>query len=92
MPKNYAYPLDVSWSTDEIASVLSFLNQVEKAYESKVDIKQFLESYKAFKEVVRSKAQEKQIGREFEKNSGYSIYCAVQAAKAKEKGFISLGK
>ena len=70
--KNYSYPLDLSWSTEEIASVLHFLNQVEAAYETKVSVKQ--------------------IDREFERNSGYSTYQAVKAAKAKEKGYISLGK
>ena len=34
---NYSYPLDPSWSTEEITTVLHFLSQVEKAYESKVD-------------------------------------------------------
>ncbi len=38
MIKNYSYPLDPSWSTEEISSVLYFLNQVEKAYEGKVVI------------------------------------------------------
>ncbi|MGV3125601.1 UPF0223 family protein [Streptococcus orisratti] len=89
--KSYSYPLDPSWSTDEITAVLSFLNQVEKAYESKVDAKNLLESYDIFKNIVKSKAQEKQIDREFEQSSGYSTYRAVQLAKEKGKGMISLG-
>ncbi|MBM7636522.1 UPF0223 family protein [Streptococcus saliviloxodontae] len=89
---NYSYPLDLTWSTDEISSVLHFLNQVEKAYETKVDAQVLLESYTQFKQIVKSKAQEKQIDREFEASSGYSTYRAVKAAKEKEKGFISLGK
>ncbi|MFC3928938.1 UPF0223 family protein [Streptococcus caprae] len=92
MTKNYAYPLDSTWSTDDLSSVLSFLNRVEDAYESKVDVDKLLDSYKAFKQVVKSKAQEKQIDREFEQSSGYSTYRAVQAARAKGKGTISLGK
>ena len=92
MTKNYSYPLDLTWSTDEITSVLSFLNQVELAYESKADAEKLLESYALFKKVVSSKGQEKQIDREFEATSGYSTYRAVQAAKAKGKGVISLGK
>ena len=44
---NYSYPLDPSWSTEEITTVLHFLSQVEKAYESKVDRDQLLEAYKA---------------------------------------------
>lgn len=89
--KSYSYPLDPSWSTDEITAVLSFLNQVEKAYESKVDAKSLLESYDIFKNIVKSKAEEKQIDREFEQSSGYSTYRAVQLAKEKGKGMISLG-
>lgn len=89
--KSYSYPLDPSWSTDEITAMLSFLNQVEKAYESKVDAKSLLESYDIFKNIVKSKAQEKQIDREFEQSSGYSTYRAVQLAKEKGKGMISLG-
>ena len=64
MKDNYAYPLDLSWSTDEIATVLSFLNQVEKAYEHKVEAEAVLNSYAAFKHIVKSKAQEKQIDRD----------------------------
>ena len=91
MNKNYSYPLDLSWSTEEIASVLSFLNDVEKAYESKIAAQELLASYAKFKHVVPSKAEEKRIGREFEDVSGYSLYQAVQAAKGMEKGMVSLG-
>ena len=86
MNKNYSYPLDLSWSTEELASVLSFFNNVEAAYEQKVQAEKLLKSYEAFKQVVPSK------GREFENVSGYSLYRAVQEAKSKGKGSISLGK
>lgn len=39
MNKQYSYPLDLSWSTEELASVLSFFNDVEAAYEGKVEAK-----------------------------------------------------
>lgn len=51
MSDNYTYPLDINWSTDEITSVLSFLNQVEKAYEAKVEASQLLQSYATFKKL-----------------------------------------
>ncbi|MGT2846351.1 UPF0223 family protein [Streptococcus massiliensis] len=92
MKENYSYPLDLSWSTEELASVLSFLNDVEAAYETNVLAEKLLANYAAFKQVVPSKAEEKRIGREFEKSSGYSLYRAVQAAKEKEKGRFSLEK
>ncbi|MCS4487660.1 UPF0223 family protein [Streptococcus sciuri] len=92
MNNNYAYPIDLSWSTSEVATVLTFLNQVEKAYESKVQAQEVLKSYINFKQIVKSKAQEKQIDRNFKKSSGYSTYRVVQAAKEKEEGMISLEK
>ena len=92
MNKQYSYPLDLSWSTEELASVLSFFNDVEAAYETQVDAKKLLESYKVFKSVVPSKSEEKSLGREFESVSGYSFYRAVQLAKEKGEGKISLGK
>ena len=49
MNKNYSYPLDLSWSTEELASVLSFFNDVEAAYEQKVQAEKLLKSYAAFK-------------------------------------------
>ena len=92
MNKQYSYPLDLSWSTEELASVLSFFNDVEAAYEGKVEAKKLLESYKEFKAVVPSKSEEKRLGREFETVSGDSLYRAVQTAKEKGEGKISLGK
>ncbi|MBZ5796388.1 UPF0223 family protein, partial [Burkholderia contaminans] len=56
------------------------------------EAKKLLDSYKGFKAVVPSKSEEKRLGREFETVSGYSLYRAVQAAKEKGEGKISLGK
>ncbi|WP_455165008.1 UPF0223 family protein [Streptococcus sp.] len=90
MQKNYSYPLDLSWSTEELASVLSFFNKVEEAYESKVEAKEYMEAYRAFKNVVPIIGEEKRLGREFEEVSGYSLYRATQTAKQKEEGWFSL--
>ena len=90
MQKNYSYPLDLSWSTEELASVISFFNKVEEAYESKVEAKEYMEAYRAFKKVVPSIGEEKRLGREFEEVSGYSLYRANKTAKQKEEGWFSL--
>ncbi|MGT2715305.1 UPF0223 family protein [Streptococcus respiraculi] len=92
MDKNYSYPLDFSWSTEELSSVLSFLNQVEKAYEGGVTAQALLEAYDQFKTIVKSKGEERRIDREFEVASGYSTYRAVKQAKEQGKGVISLGR
>lgn len=92
MEKNYSYPLDFSWSTEELSSVLSFLNQVEKAYEGGVTVQALLAAYDQFKTVVKSKGEERKIDREFEAASGYSTYRVVKQAKEQGKGVISLGR
>lgn len=92
MKQNYSYPIDESWSTAEMTVVLSFLNQVENYYESKVEVADFLEQYRAFKTVVPSKMQEKQIGRAFENASGYSLYQAVKGVQASDRRFTSSSK
>ncbi|CAM3060859.1 hypothetical protein GHI93_04975 [Lactococcus hircilactis] len=89
MKENYAYPIDLDWSTDEMTVVLAFLNQVEDFYETKVEKVKFLEKYQAFKTIVPSKMQEKQIGREFEQKSGYSLYQAVKEVSSSERKYIS---
>ena len=58
--------------------------------ESKVEVKEYMEAYRAFKKVVPSIGEEKRLGREFEEVSGYSLYRATQAAKQKEEGWFSL--
>lgn len=92
MPKNYSYPLDLTWNTKEMTAVISFLTAVEEAYENRVKAEVVLEAYKAFKTVVSSKSQEKRLDRDFEKLSGYSTYRVLKAAQEKEKGFVSLGQ
>ncbi|MGT2674347.1 UPF0223 family protein [Streptococcus rupicaprae] len=91
MDKQYSYPLNFLWSTDEMTSVLSFLNQVEAAYEGGVEALKVLETYRQFKTVVPSKGEERQIDRDFEAVSGYSTYRVVQAAREQGRGKIRLG-
>lgn len=78
---NYSYPLDEDWSTEEMVTVIQFLNLVEKAYEEGIQTEVFLAGYKKFKTVVKSIGEEKRIGRSFEQTSGYSLYQSVKTAK-----------
>lgn len=79
--KNYSYPVDESWSTQELIEVIELLQAVEAAYESSVSIAEFKEKYRKFKSIVTSKSQEKQIDKEFQGLSSYSIYKVVQEMK-----------
>lgn len=77
----YEYPIDIDWSNEEMLSVITFLNHVEKYYESGVNAGKFMQAYKIFKSIVPGKAEEKQIFNTFEKSSGYNSYKALQNVK-----------
>ena len=69
---DYNYPLDYTWSTEDIIDVMSLYNAVEKAYEEGISKTDFLNAYRKFKNVVGTKSEEKQIDKEFQDVSGYS--------------------
>lgn len=82
----YQYPIDIDWTTEEIVDVIAFFEAVEKVYEKGLERDTFMMKYRRFKEIVPSIAEEKRICKEFEEESGYSSYRAVQAAKGEESG------
>ncbi|MGG5833058.1 UPF0223 family protein, partial [Bacillus pumilus] len=68
---------DVDWTTEEKIAVISFFQAVEKAYEKGIAKQELLNTYKRFKEIVPSKAEEKTHCAAFEKESGYSPYLSL---------------
>mgnify|MGYP001406873502 FL=1 len=78
---DYNYPLDYTWSTKDIIDVMSLYNAVEKAYEEGISKTDFLNAYRKFKNVVGTKSEEKQIDKEFQDVSGYSIYKVFKASQ-----------
>ncbi|MDG3061634.1 UPF0223 family protein [Lacticaseibacillus casei] len=81
MKPNYSYPLDLDWTTDEKIKVTTFFALIEDAYEHGVDRDNLLAAYRGFKQVVPDKGTERQLDREFEALSGYSMYTVVQMAR-----------
>ena len=79
----YQYPIDHDWSTEEIIDVISYFQQLEKAYDKGVNRDEFLAAYRRFKEIVPGKAQERKICDEFEEVSGFSSYHTLKAVKEK---------
>ncbi|MGG5253096.1 UPF0223 family protein [Neobacillus sp. SM06] len=77
----YQYPIDYSWTTEEIVDVIHFFEAIESAYEKGIRRETLMSAYRRFKEVVPSKAEEKKLCGEFEEISGYSAYRAVKKAK-----------
>ncbi|WP_163536674.1 UPF0223 family protein [Gracilibacillus sp. YIM 98692] len=78
---NYSYPIDESWSTDEIIDVVNYFSIIEKAYEKGVPKQDLIAAYNRYKEIVPSKSEEKQLDRKFQKHSGYVPFRVIKKAK-----------
>lgn len=89
---SYSYPLADDWSVDELNTVIHLYNCVEKAYEGGIPRKDVLSAYRQFKTVVNAKSLEKQLSRQFEKVSGYSIYRTVKAAQEGSSNRVRLNE
>lgn len=83
---DYNYPLRGDWSTEEIIAVTAFYIAIEQAYENGVEREEIMSTYREFKRVVPSKAEEKTLFKEFEEASGYSSYHIVKAAREATSG------
>ncbi len=77
----YEYPIDETWSIEEITDVIALYNIVEKAYEEGIKRDDFMKAYRRFCEIVDAKSEQKRLDRAFEKASGYSIYRVFKACQ-----------
>lgn len=89
--KDYQYPLDLDWTTEEMVIVTNMWTAVEQANETGLPVDKFLTTYQQFKTVVKSIGEEKRLGRELESASGYSLYRTLQQAKKQGSGKLKLG-
>ncbi|WP_010649556.1 UPF0223 family protein [Oceanobacillus massiliensis] len=87
---NYGYPIDETWSTNEIIDVVNFFSMIEKAHEKQVSRQELLIVYNRFKQIVPSKSEEKKLFAEFETASGYSSYRTIKKAKSSSEAVIKM--
>ncbi|TMN23448.1 UPF0223 family protein [Lentibacillus cibarius] len=87
---NYHYPLDDSWSKQEVIDVVNFFALVEQAYEKQVQREDVLAAYHRFKRIVPSKSEEKTYFREFERASGYACFPVVKKARNSDEKNIRM--
>ncbi|MTW85391.1 hypothetical protein F3157_06915 [Virgibacillus dakarensis] len=82
---NYHYPIDETWSKEEIVDVVNFFTMIERAYEKNAKSNDIMLAYKRFKQIVPSKSEEKKLFSDFEKASSYSSYHVVKQAKENDR-------
>ena len=57
--RQFEYPLNPDWTTEEIITVVDFLSGVEAVYQSGVKLNSLWPRYQAFKQIVTSIGEEK---------------------------------
>ena len=89
---NYEYPLYPDWTTDDIIKVTRLYQAVEAAYEQPRGVltAEVLAAYREFQTVVPQKFEEKQLGRQFQEASGYSLYRTVKQARQAKENWVSM--
>lgn len=83
---DYSYPIDPGWKSEEIVKVIALYTAIEQAYESSIKLESLQAHYRGFKEVVTSMSEEKQLDKEFQQASSYSIYRTIQKMKSSQPG------
>lgn len=77
MNEQRPFPIDYeAYDTSELADIAEFLALIEAYHRSKkaVDERELKAKHERFREIVNSIAEEKQIDKRFEKQTGISIY------------------
>ena len=75
----YTYPIDyILYSQEEIVELVKFFSLIEDANEGKSNKDTLLKSYKRYINILNNKTTEKQIDKDFEKASGYSIFRTIK--------------
>lgn len=78
----YSYPIDYDlYTPKEVVKLVEFYALVEDANEGKLKKELLIKNYREFRKILNSISMEKQIDKEFEKLSGYSIYKTIQKYK-----------
>ena len=86
----FNYPIDYTlYNTEEITTIIKFLDLIEECYLSGVGLTEFKSAYKEFKSVVRAKSEENSLYRDFKEITGFDGYLAVKEMK-NEKPKIKL--
>lgn len=78
----YSYPIDYDqFTTEEIVVIVEFLALIEEANTKRLDPHVLSSHHAKFRKVVNSLSLEKQIDRQFQKASGFSIYKTLKQYK-----------
>lgn len=80
--ENYEYPIDPDWNQTTLLATIDLYNAVEAAYESSIERDVFLKKYRDWQNAIPMKMERRNLSKEFEEQSSYSIYQVWKLANA----------
>lgn len=89
---NYSYPIFEDWSKEELMIMMQLYNSVEEAYENPngSNAQKIIDLYRQFQSINPSKMEQKQIDRDFQSISGYSLFKTYKAAQSVKRTNIKM--
>ena len=74
MADNYQLPIDGNWDVNDMIAVSNLVDAILQVYEGGCDRARLLSAHQQFSQVIPSKAEQKRFDRDFEEQTGRSIY------------------
>ncbi|MBS9334621.1 UPF0223 family protein [Fructobacillus sp. M1-13] len=90
MADNYQLPIDGNWNTEDMIAVSKLIDAILQVYENGCPKEVLLANYQDFLDVMPAKAEQKRFDRDFEAQTGRSIYQTMKLARESEKKVIRL--
>ncbi|GMA70623.1 UPF0223 protein [Leuconostoc litchii] len=90
MNENYTLPIDGDWTTKEIITVSTFINTILQVYEEGVVREEILCNYNAYQKIIPAKSEQKRFDKDFERQTGYSIYRTMKLVTTSTKDRVRL--
>ncbi|MGC8257631.1 UPF0223 family protein [Leuconostoc mesenteroides] len=90
MNENYVLPIGGDWTTQDIIIVTNFINSVLGVYEKGSSREEVLKNYDAYRKIMPAKSEQKKFDKDFERQTGYSIYKTIKFVQNSTKDRVRL--
>ncbi|GAP00227.1 UPF0223 family protein [Fructobacillus ficulneus] len=85
MTEQYQLPIDGNWNQDDIIAVSNLVDAVLQVYEGGCDRDFLIGAHQRFCNVIPSKSEQKAFDRDFEQQTGRSIYQTMKLTQGTNK-------
>jgi uncharacterized protein YktA (UPF0223 family) len=80
---DFSYPFKYElYSPDELAFMITFIDEMERAFQSKeMPCLTLKPKYKKYRQIIQNQSEEKRIDEVIKKELGFSLYALIQSCE-----------